>query len=176
MQKVIVNRWGLILIILLAFLLTDGAIHNLYSQQQSKPPVNTQQKPPATKVSKPSPPVIQPAKTITVNPSFPGGNDSLKLYLFSNIEQPDSLMARDISGTIYFSFFVEADGKIDKIKIENGPPSSGWDTAAIRCIRTMPKWIPGKVNGKATGMRYFLPVFVPPGHELFNMPDSTSNK
>jgi len=112
-----------------------------------------------------------PATTVT-QPLFPGGSDSLQRYLFLHIKAPDSLWTRDISGNIYFSFFVEANGKIDKIKIENGPASPGWDSAAIACIRKMPYWIPGRIDDKPATMHCFLPVYIPPGHQLYDLPDS----
>jgi hypothetical protein len=112
----------------------------------------------------------------TLEPVFPGGSDSLHRYLFLHIQTPDSLWKRDVSGNIYFSFMVEADGKIDKVKIVKGVASPGWDSVAIACIRSMPNWKPGSVNDKPKAMGYFLPVFVPPGHELFNMSDSLNIK
>ncbi len=117
----------------------------------------------------------QPATALTpttLEPVFPGGSDSLHRYLFMHIQTPDSLWKRDVSGNIYFSFVVEADGKIDKVKIVKGVPSPGWDSVAIACIRSMPNWKPGSINDKPKAMGYFLPVFVPPGHELYNMSDS----
>ena len=145
---------------LLAFLPLCGYAQKPYVQQPSKPTAS----------------MVQPGKNTSINPSFPGGNDSLQRYLFMHIQTPDSLLSKDISGTIYFSFLVNVDGKLEKIKIEDGPPSRGWDSAAINCVRHMPNWVPGKVNGKPTAMRYFLPVYIPPGHALFNMPDSVNIK
>jgi hypothetical protein len=132
--------------------------------------------PPATR----TPPVTpashsqkQPAIGM-IEPIFPGGSDSLENYLFMHIQTPDSLWKRDISGSIYFSFYVENDGKIDRIKIEKTIPSPGWDSAVINCIRTMPNWVPGSVNASPKAMRCFLPVSIPPGHQLYNMPDSVN--
>ena len=163
------NRKGRILYILFLSIPFSATLNNLNAQV--KPATTTQQKPAAA--IKPAPAKQQ---VITIQPIFPGGDDSLQRYLFMHIQAPDSLQLRDISGTIYFSFYVEMDGKTDKIRIESGPPSPGWDSAAISCIRQMPLWIPGKVNGKATAMRYFLPVFVPPGHQLFNMQEGSDGK
>jgi hypothetical protein len=118
----------------------------------------------------------KPALLSAVEPAFPGGEDSLQNYLFMHVNTPDSLWARDISGSIYFSFFVESDGKIDKVKIEKSPAAPGWDSAMINCVRTMPKWIPGSVNNQPKAMRCFLPVSFPPGHQLYNLPDSVSIK
>lgn len=117
-----------------------------------------------------------PQTVNSAEPFFPGGSDSLQNYLFTHIQTPDSLLSRDVSGSIYFSFVVESDGKIDKVKIENGVDSPGWDSAAINCIRTMPNWVPGSVNAKPKTMSCLLPVSVPPGHELYNMPDSVNIK
>jgi hypothetical protein len=136
--------------------------------------------PTAKNISQSTPAVSAPAQpnkpsaASAAEPLFPGGEDSLQRYLFTHIMAPDSLYSRDVSGAVYFSFFVEANGKIDRIKIEKGPASPGWDSATISCIRSMPNWIPGSVNNTPKAMRCFLPVMVPPGHELYNMPDSVN--
>lgn len=172
MGKASVSRWRFLLFQLPVYLLLVTHFNNSLGQVQPKPASTIQPKTTPAQTTKAAP--AAKTQNIVINPAFPGGNDSLENYIFTHIQVPDSLLLQDISGTIYFSFYVEVDGKIDKIKIEKGPPSKGWDSATIKCIRHMPNWIPGKVNGKPTAMRYFLPVFIPPGHELFNMPDSAN--
>ena len=157
-----------LLVLFSAFLThTQKVSAQQFAYNDTPPPSKTKQVVQAPQAQK-------PAVMGTMEPTFPGGTDSLQNYLFMHIQTPDSLWKRDISGSIYFSFYVENDGKIDRVKIENGVPSPGWDSAVISCIRTMPKWIPGSVNASPKAMRYFLPVNVPPGHELFNMPDSVN--
>jgi hypothetical protein len=165
------NSWFKGNLFLILFLGLSGLLTNKTSGQAlafNDAPNLVQSAPPAA---------VAPSKAVTggsMEPVFPGGSDSLQNYLFMHIHTPDSLWNRDISGAIYFSFFVESDGKIDRVKIEKGPASPGWDSATIECIRTMPNWIPGTINSSPKAMRCFLPVSVPPGHELYNMPDSIS--
>lgn len=162
---------GLFTVILfIAFINVSSAQTLAYVGPSSS--INNQQNLPSSSTV----PSAKPATQTMLDPVFPGGTDSLQRYLFMHINAPDSLYARDISGIIYFSFFVEPDGKVSKVKIEKGVPSPGWDSAAIACIRTMPNWKPGVSNNTPKEMRCFLPVFVPPGHQLFNMPDSVSTK
>ncbi|HTB31297.1 MAG TPA: energy transducer TonB [Bacteroidia bacterium] len=177
MKKNQISSSRIVLFSFISFVFVNSQINKSSGQAlafNDKPvPTNSIQSSPVVITS--LPPAVKPGAVPSAEPLFPGGEDSLQRYLFLHIAAPDSLYKRDISGSVYFSFFVETDGKVDRVKIEKGP-SAGWDSATIQCIRTMPNWIPGVINDKPKAMRCFLPVSVPPGHELYNMPDSISIK
>lgn len=90
-------------------------------------------------------------------PSFPGGDAALYKYLQENIKYPELARANEITGKVYIGFVVEKDGSITKatIKREIG---GGCGAEALRVVKGMPKWKPGKQSGKAVRTEFTLPV------------------
>jgi protein TonB len=90
-------------------------------------------------------------------PSFPGGEAKLFQYLGENMKYP--AMARDagITGVVYVTFVVKEDGKIDGVRILRGV-GGGCDEEAIRVVKGMPRWKPGKQRGKSVRVQYNLPI------------------
>lgn len=91
--------------------------------------------------------------------SFPGGNEALKAFISKNLRYPEKMNETHISGKVYLKFIVSETGEISDIKIAKGiPDCKECDDEAIRMTKSMPKWIPGKNNGKAVKSYYYLPV------------------
>ena len=90
-------------------------------------------------------------------PEYPGGTKKLYEYLGANIKYPR--MARDngIEGTVYLKFIVDERGEVSDVQVLRGI-GAGCDEEAMRVIREMPKWTPGKQNGKPASVWYKLPV------------------
>ena len=90
-------------------------------------------------------------------PSFPGGDVAFSLWLDENLQYPPEAAKKGIQGTVVVSFTVEVDGAIKKVKVERGKDSS-LDKEAVRLMNIMPKWNPGKQNGKLVAVSYTLPI------------------
>ncbi len=90
-------------------------------------------------------------------PSFPGGDEKLRKFLAENIVYPQQAQENGIQGTVYLSFAVDRKGKIGKIKVLKGI-GGGCDEEAVRVIKLMPEWIPGKQNGKKVTVLFNMPV------------------
>ena len=95
-------------------------------------------------------------------PSFPGGNDSLRVFLEKNLVYPAASKAKGISGTVYVSFVIEKDGSISEVQILRGV-NQELDAEVIRILSIMPKWIPGMQNGNSERVKMTLPVKFVPG-------------
>ena len=91
-------------------------------------------------------------------PKFPNGDDALFRFLKENMRYPESAKKDGIRGKVHISFVVEKDGTIDDIKIEDGLCQS-CDEEAIRVVKSMPAWIPGRHNGVNVAVRYTLPIY-----------------
>jgi len=90
-------------------------------------------------------------------PSFPGGDAELMKYLNSHIKYPVVAEENGIQGRVIATFVVERDGSITDVKvIKSVDPSL--DKEAIRVLKSMPKWIPGKQNGSTVRVKYTVPV------------------
>jgi protein TonB len=89
-------------------------------------------------------------------PSFPGGEEKLFEYL-SKIKYPSIARENGISGRVYVTFVVDKDGKIKDAKILRGI-GGGCDEEAMRVVKSMPDWKPGRQNGRNVSVQYNLPV------------------
>lgn len=91
------------------------------------------------------------------NPSFPGGYEALNAYLSKNIKYPPIARENGIEGKVILSFVVDKNGGIRDIKVRRGI-GGGCDEEAVRVVKSMPEWKPGKQNGKAVNVMFNLPV------------------
>ena len=78
-------------------------------------------------------------------------------YLNENIQYPVEAAKQGIQGRVVVKFVVNKDGSIADLEVLRGVESS-LDKEAIRVIKAMPKWEPGKVDGKNVNVKYTIPV------------------
>ena len=91
-------------------------------------------------------------------PEFPGGENALLSFLGSNVRYPVIAQENGIQGRVYVSFVIDETGNINDVCIIRGVDVS-LDNEAIRVVRLMPKWKPGKQGGKTVKVRYNVPIF-----------------
>lgn len=90
-------------------------------------------------------------------PEFPGGMDALMSYLGKNIHYPAQAQENNIQGRVIINFTVNKDGSIVDPEIKKSLDPS-CDKEAMRVIKAMPKWKPGRQHGKPVRVRYTVPV------------------
>jgi protein TonB len=90
-------------------------------------------------------------------PEFPGGEAALMKYLHDHINYPPLAVENEIQGKVIIDFVVGKDGSISKITVAKSL-GFGCDQEAVRVISTMPKWNPGKQNGRSVNVSYKVPV------------------
>ena len=90
-------------------------------------------------------------------PEFPGGTPALYEYLSNNLHYPAVARENEVQGRVIVIFTVEKDGSLSNITLARSVDPM-LDKEALRLVRGMPKWIPGKRNGDAVRSRYSLPV------------------
>ena len=90
-------------------------------------------------------------------PSYPGGEQKLMEYVAKNIKYPQIARETGIQGRVFVGFVVEPDGSVSNVKVLRGI-GGGCDEEAVRVVKSMPKWKPGKQRGKAVRVSYMLPV------------------
>ncbi len=161
--------------IALSFMLLISISPDVVAQQDEKTPP-----PPPKEVSSPdksleAPPAQQevliiqdvapqdqekPAPIFTVvevMPKYPGGRDAMYKFLAENIKYPQKAKEEGISGKVYVQFIVEKDGQPTNFKILRGVEES-LDNEALRVLKIMPKWEPGKQRDKPVRVQYNLPI------------------
>lgn len=90
-------------------------------------------------------------------PSFPGGISGLKTYLNQNTRYPAEAQENCVQGRVVVSFVVGKDGHISDVTVLRSVDPS-LDKEAVRVIRNMPRWTPGKQGGEPVKVRYNVPV------------------
>ena len=113
-------------------------------------------------IAAPEPPkhVVEETKIFTVveqMPMYPGGDAALMGYLRDNIKSPTVAAENGVQGRVVVGFVVERDGSITDVNILRGVDPS-LDREAMRVVKSMPRWNPGKQNGSAVRVKYQVPV------------------
>ncbi len=113
-------------------------------------------------IAAPEPPkhVVEETKIFTVveqMPMFPGGDAALMGYLRDNIHYPTVAAENGVQGRVVVGFVVERDGSITDVNVMRSVDPS-LDREAMRVVKSMPKWTPGKQNGSAVRVKYQVPV------------------
>ncbi len=121
---------------------TDGEI----SKIQQTTPVNIRMK------NDNSPFVI-----VEQMPEFPGGTDKMMRYLSNTIRYPVEAQMKKVQGMVITSFIVGKDGAISDIEVVRGI-GNGCDDEAVRVIKNMPTWVPGKQGGQLVPVKFTLPI------------------
>lgn len=99
----------------------------------------------------------QPFFIVEQMPEFPGGEAALRKYLAASIKYPVIATENGIQGKVFVNFVVEANGGISNVKVTRGVDSS-LDKEAVRVVKSMPKWIPGKQGGQAVRVSFTVPI------------------
>ena len=94
---------------------------------------------------------------VETQPGFPGGFGALMKYLSTNIKYPEEAERLHIQGRVVCTFVVRKNGAVSDVKVKQSVDPQ-LDGEAVRVIRRMPKWIPGKRNGEDEDVRYTLPI------------------
>ena len=91
-----------------------------------------------------------------VMPEFPGGDQAMMDFVAKNVQYPQEAKDKEISGRVLVSFVIEKDGSITDVKVVKGI-GGGCDEEAVRVVKAMPKWKPGKDKGKPVRVSYMMP-------------------
>jgi protein TonB len=97
------------------------------------------------------------ASAIDVYPRYPGGDESRLYYLRRQVKYPDAALKAFIQGVVMVVFVVEVDGSVSNVDVAKRI-GGGCDEEAIRVTKEMPRWEPGKRNGKAVRVMVRMPI------------------
>lgn len=92
-----------------------------------------------------------------VMPEFPGGYKALLEFISKNVSYPEEAMKNAWQGRVVLQFVIEKDGAVSNIKVLRSVNET-LDNEAMRVIREMPKWTPGKDKGKEVRCKYTIPI------------------
>ena len=95
--------------------------------------------------------------TVEQMPEFPGGMPAMIEFLQTNLKYPSDAKKQNVGGRVLVMFVVEADGTISNVRVAKKVFPS-LDAEAVRVVKTMPKWNPGKEKGKPVRVNFSLPI------------------
>ena len=90
-------------------------------------------------------------------PSFPGGTQKLKEFIEENLRYPKELEESCVQGRVIVRFIVERNGKLSNVKVVKSVHPA-LDKEAIRIVKLMPRWIPGRQNGITVRVKCYIPI------------------
>ena len=90
-------------------------------------------------------------------PEFPGGDLGLMKYIQKNVKYPAIAKEYNITGKVYVNFIVDKSGSVTNVKIVRGVDKN-LDAEAVRVVKSLPKYKPGKQRGKAVRVMYTIPI------------------
>ncbi len=90
-------------------------------------------------------------------PQYPGGIEELYKYISRNLHYPEMAAQNNIQGRVFVKFVVEKDGSVSQVSVARGKDPD-LDREAVRVVKTLPKFIPGKMNGQNVRVWYTLPI------------------
>ena len=90
-------------------------------------------------------------------PQFPGGEAELMKYVAHHIKYPTMAAENNIQGRVVVKFVVKKDGSVGEVQVLRGKDPD-LDKEAVRVVRSLPKFIPGKMNGQAVSVWFTLPI------------------
>ena len=96
-------------------------------------------------------------RSVEQMPQFPGGDKALMNYLSSHINYPPMAAENNVQGKVILQFVVEKDGRVGEVKVARSVDKD-LDKEAIRVVKSLPKFTPGRQNGQPVRVWYTLPV------------------
>ncbi len=90
-------------------------------------------------------------------PEYAGGTAALNKFLDEHLYYPDVARENEVTGKVLVRFLVDEEGTVTHVKVVKGI-GYGCDEEALRVVKAMPRWHPGKVNGKPVRTMYLLPI------------------
>lgn len=90
-------------------------------------------------------------------PEFPGGMPAMIEFLQTNLNYPKDAKKQKVGGRVLVMFVVETDGSMSNVRVAKKVFPS-LDAEALRVVKAMPKWNPGKEKGKPVRVNFALPI------------------
>jgi protein TonB len=94
---------------------------------------------------------------VEVMPEFPGGMQAMIEYLYTNIKYPKDAIKQEVGGRVMVMFVVETDGSLSNVRVARKVFPS-LDAEAVRVVKSMPKWKPGKEKGRLVRVNFTMPI------------------
>jgi periplasmic protein TonB len=109
-------------------------------------------------VTAPEPFSNEPLAFAEEMPEFPGGTEKLHYYLKQNIIYPEQAKDEGLEGKAFIEFIIDTDGSVSDVKIVKSTSHIILDNEALRVVKKMPSWSPGKNQGRPVKVKMVVPI------------------
>lgn len=95
------------------------------------------------------------------DPSFNGGERAMKQFLHDNVKFPEDAAKEGLDGTVFVDFVISSDGSVREVGATNivgEEVDQRFIDEAIRVVKSMPRWLPGRQHGKPVDVSYSIPI------------------
>jgi TonB family protein len=95
------------------------------------------------------------------DPKFNGGEGAMKVFLRDNVKFPKDAAEEGLDGTVFIDFVVSSDGSVREVAASNihgEEVDQRFIDEAVRVVKSMPRWVPGRQHGKAVDVSYSIPI------------------
>ena len=95
------------------------------------------------------------------DPTFNGGDRAMKIFLHDNVKFPKDAETEGLDGTVYVDFVISSDGNVREVGTTNIPGEEvdqRFIDEAIRVVKSMPRWLPGRQHGKPVDVSFSIPI------------------
>ena len=137
---------------------TKSSGQTIHLKLDSVPSAKGEFKPSAEDEFHPAVIIVDPALPMVEDmPEYPGGMEAMMKFVAENLKYPQQMQKEKVEGRVLLSFVVEKDGSVTNIE-EVKSPHPVLTEEAIRVVKLMPKWKPGKQDGKEVRVQFNLPI------------------
>ena len=91
-------------------------------------------------------------------PEYPGGVSAMMAFVQENMKYPEDAKIDGKEGRVLCSFIIDKEGAVTEVRVARSSGTQSLDDEAVRVVSLMPKWEPGKVEGKPVRVRYIIPI------------------
>ena len=103
--------------------------------------------------------IHEPETFVDEEPEFPGGYPAMMAFIQKNVVFPETAIEMGVQGKCFLRFVVNINGTISEVQVTKGVPNCpDCDKSAIKAIRAMPNWEPGKLNGRSVSSYCSIPI------------------
>jgi len=137
---------------------------SLFAQEQPPPPPRSEPMEVTAEPGNDAVPVEadEPQEPLTIAeqmPEFPGGQQAMMTYLVKYLKYPQECIESEVEGKVFVGFVVGREGLITEVKVLRAVPGCpALEKEAVRVVKTMPNWHPGRQNGELVPVRMTIPV------------------
>jgi TonB family protein len=91
-------------------------------------------------------------------PEYPGGDEQLKAFLSNNTQYPPTAIEDQLEGKAFVKIIIDDSGKVTEVQMAKSSGHTILDEEAVRVVKSLPDWTPGKQKGKTVNVNYVLPI------------------